>query len=440
MMDPTNGSTLEVPHSDPTAYCRLCLTLTSYRVLTSSQSELVPVIWKQLRVQLDELEGDFPCAVCAVCVEKLEELAESNRDGLLEEWHDAGLLEYRESCQSVDTVVRSSRLVEGNPGDNNLEAGETVVLPFQRLNDGRYRCNECPHVVFDEISACIGHYHENHQNTSVTQFSVEKFSCSQCTDEFGTAEELSAHQKTHLAPKPRKRVYEEATSSSTPPSMVNGNGNKMPSLKCINCTEIFEDVDELISHRVTAHALVLSKKTVLPKSKPITRKNFIISPASTTCKACQIKYADKRALYMHINTVHAQNLCYVCDRSFPSASKLVKHQSFHRNLSEIVNPFLQGKHSYHCKVCFEKFRTEADIRLHFETKHANDSGTEHSPIAFGNGTIGNAPSSLSLASGLRITCTQCLTAFSSEALLERHQQQECGVTYTMAQSDVVEID
>ncbi|XP_001658708.2 zinc finger protein 879 [Aedes aegypti] len=405
------SNVLEIPEGDPTKFCRVCLSRASYsRVLSCRSEAVVEAIWKQLGVRLSEPD-DFPCAVCAICVEKLEELVESNSDGLLDQWGDEGLLEYKNRCRAVDAAIRSRR-TNGQSEHNMLQGTETVVLPFQQLNDGRYRCNDCPNVIFDAISVCIKHYQEDHPNSGLAGLSVESsaskqtlFNCTKCSKQFENVDEMTAHQKTHLAPKKRsakKRTTEVTNGSHQPAESLNG---KKPYLKCVNCTETFDDVDELISHRVTVHAIVI------PKKKPVTKRNFIVSPYSTTCKACQIEFADKKALYMHINLVHDQNICHICDRTLNSASQLLKHQSFHRNLNDIVNPFLLGKHSFHCKVCFERFRSEGEIRLHFETKHTNSEAqvaisTPTTPV-------------------LRITCAGCLMSFNSTAQFEQHQLECC---------------
>ncbi|XP_062548852.1 zinc finger protein 557-like [Armigeres subalbatus] len=453
-MDSTKGNTLEPPSNDPTTYCRLCMSVKNLKRLPCHPEPLdfVQVIWKQIGIQLTD-PYDLPCAICALCVDKLEELYDSNRDGLLDEWEDQGLLEYKDLCRSVDNAIRNSRLGEVAPQTDSSQSDQgqnakTVILPFQQLNDGRYRCNECHNMIFDAISACIRHYQEDHPNSSVTGLATEStnsafqinfnqtFDCVECGAQFGNLDDMINHRRAHSAqqqPKQstglsKKTPANASTNVQANNSAINGNTGKRPYLKCINCYETFDDIDELIKHRTNVHTL-----SVQQKKKKYPRTRYIINSTSTMCKVCHIDYGDRKPFYKHLLAVHDQYLCYICDRTLPSVSKLTMHMSHHRNLGDIANPFLQGKNSFHCKVCFEKFRTEGEIRMHFEMNHADLEGNANSTVT--------APATTT-TEVLRITCTKCLTSFNNNEEFEQHQfgciDPNAGVSI-VAKNDVVEI-
>ncbi|XP_065094032.1 zinc finger protein 780A-like [Ochlerotatus camptorhynchus] len=370
------GVNLDPPSDDPTTYCRLCLSKAEMRLLVSGSEPLglVQLIWKQLDIQLTEPD-DFPCAVCTICVQKLEELFECNDDGLLNEWEDDGLLEYRETCLAVNLAIKNWRSAAGTVRVDD----KTIVLPFQQLGDGRYKCKECTELVFDEISACIRHHLEIHPSSSVTGLSTEGKHASDCSDP------LISRRETHSATKRTSEKIKETITNGK--HVINSNSaikgsssDKRPCFKCVNCSESFDNIDNLIQHR-SDHKSIITKDT---KQKRIDRnrgkrKRFMIDGNDTKCKECNVEFSDKKAFYFHLNAIHDLNICNICDESFSAVSVLIRHQAYHRNLNDIINPFLLGKHSFHCKVCFEKFRSEREIRVHYQIKHTeSEIGSEGS--------------------------------------------------------------
>ncbi|XP_055543940.1 zinc finger protein 671-like [Wyeomyia smithii] len=320
------------PKNNAKLYCRLCFSLSGLKPLTSSNGPveacLIPIILKQLGIQL--IAEDFPCAICAICEEKLEELKYSNDDGLLDEWGDEGLLEYRSTCSATNQVILKHKSTRRRaPKKRKPPVNNRVTLPFERLHDNRYKCILCLDLFFNHISDCIKHYHEMHpdanlaQNNAAANLAAQEarcLVCITCSAIFDHMDELLLHRQTHKPP--------EQNGFNTP-------GNYL--FKCTICQAGFHDIDKLIEHRAEMHEPQLKRKK--PKKNPIkkavpTRTKTLDLYTEYNCSVCDLCFNNPKSYYFHLNVAHGGNICDICGEKFQSASALAKHQAWHRAADE----------------------------------------------------------------------------------------------------------
>uniref|UniRef100_A0A1Q3F201 C2H2-type domain-containing protein n=2 Tax=Culex tarsalis TaxID=7177 RepID=A0A1Q3F201_CULTA len=370
------------PNTNPDSFCRLCFSKVHVTPLTPTSTvqgqNAVQTIGKHLGIQLTPDGDDFPCGLCRICEEKLEELNLCNADGLLDEWQDEDLLEYKASCIAVDEAIRSRRRNEGvKQGVAEPVYGDKrVVLPFHKLNDGRYKCNVCPDQVFEFISACIKHYQEVHPVSTLSEISTEpaqnsairgekqSFSCVSCSARFENIDALiehreQNHQRVKKTTTKRKAVQLEepvvGVDSVVPTFMVAEGA--MQYYQCIVCSAVVGSVLSLLEHRLL-HVLDPAKQTTerwLSDSANVTLTNGF------KCPYCIEQFVDCKAYYFHLNTVHDTNLCNSCGDACPSSSRLIHHQSTHRAGND--GPFA-------CDLCSITVFTQAELddhRLHHQT-------------------------------------------------------------------------
>ncbi|KAL1399572.1 hypothetical protein pipiens_008108 [Culex pipiens pipiens] len=364
------------PNAYPDSYCRLCFSTSRVNPLTATSTvfgqNAAQMIDKHLGIRLSAAD-DFPCALCQICAEKLEELNLCNADGLLDEWQDEDLLQYKASCVAVDEAIRK----KGGLGKGLVgKAGgdKTIVLPFHKLNDGRYKCNVCPDEEFEFISACIKHYQEVHPVSTLSEISTEpaqnsairgekqSFNCVSCSARFENIDALIEHRETnHQRTTSRKRKADEleepvveVVGMAEPFVVAEG---EMQYYQCVVCSSVVESVMSLLEHRLL-HVLDPSKQTAerwLSDATNITLTNGF------KCPYCIEQFVDCKNYYFHLNAIHDKSMCDSCGESCASSSRLVLHQRTHRTNND--GPFV-------CDLCSIGVYTQAELddhRLHHQT-------------------------------------------------------------------------
>ncbi|XP_055598693.1 uncharacterized protein LOC129748204 [Uranotaenia lowii] len=92
-------------------FCRLCSSSEHDLIPLFSGENQVELMQQYLDIQLNS-PNDFPCYVCVICSEKLEELplccGGVDEDG--NDYQDEDLARYKELCKTVDQMVRDQQL------------------------------------------------------------------------------------------------------------------------------------------------------------------------------------------------------------------------------------------------------------------------------------------------------------------------------------------
>ncbi|XP_053694181.1 zinc finger protein 208-like [Sabethes cyaneus] len=415
------------PRKNPKLYCRLCFTVSNLKPLEQSEVAnevfLLPVIFKQLHIQL--IPEDFPCSICTVCQEKLEELNYSNDDGLLDDWKDEGLLEYRRICTAANDAIRKQKRTPvraPKKAKQPTNSNKRITLPFVHLDDNSYKCTLCADVTFDRIEACVQHYHETHpeansSNTSTqnstTQQQEQRFVCTVCSESFNQIEKLFAHTETHKSSQPISTTENQNGSAPVPPTTTEL-ANYL--FKCTICQQGFNDIDELIAHRAELHEPHLKrKKPKKSQPKPVpsakSKPRTIISSAEYRCTSCRVNFDGPKSYYFHLNVMHEGNICDICGEKFPSASALTKHQAWHRASGEpdynsVPSPLITQQYSpftavdnnaaqglntveeqnfdcemfVTCSGCLLAFRNDLDLNEHYRDCPAQLMMPEEEPF------------------------------------------------------------
>ncbi|XP_058824619.1 zinc finger protein 629-like [Topomyia yanbarensis] len=434
------ASSIKPPNDKPEAYCRVCFSSTNIKPLLVAiepfSQHISQLLWKHLSIQLKA--EDFPCALCLICQEKLEELQICNEDGLLDEWKDDDLMEFKRIGRAVNKAIRSQRratrkraVSKQNKKLANPPSANRVVLPFHQLDDGRYRCNLCPIHVFDHISACIKHYHESHPDSTLSEVSSgnnnsaikgnepkkQPYVCAICSVSFDRIDDLIVHREMHKANKRREEQFDQTlvsnASSSSAADMGNTstNGTTNQVFRCLICSIGFYDIDALIQHRNTTHDTVnrkIPKRTEEIVASAAPESDVITFIDDYKCPHCDQQFAQSKAYYFHMNVVHDLNMCDTCGESFPSASTLVKHHTTHRSLD------------YPCDVCpTYRFYTKQALEQHKARKHPVNLFENVELNAVVDAGTGESKND-GLYSELLMTCSGCFLAFRTDEELNSH--------------------
>ncbi|XP_058453280.1 zinc finger protein 271-like [Malaya genurostris] len=424
-------SSMKPPNKKPETYCRLCFTLKNIKPLSLEENSLSQhvswLVWKHLSIQLRP--NDFPCGLCSICLEKLEELQICNNDGLLDEWEDEDLMEFKRTCRRADKEIRNQRrkinkrAISEQSKKVDSSKAKRVVLPFHQLDNGQYQCNLCPQQLFDHISDCIKHYHEIHPDSTLSkassgndnsaikgkQLPKHPFVCVTCSAGFDQIDDLIKHRELH---KGTKRAADQ-TEQSPDASLVSTvdlenpvmNGANNQTFKCSACAFSFYDIDALIEHRHTAHA-VAKKKSKSAEDVIVNENNSVVDDYK--CPYCEQQFTQSKAYYFHMNVVHDKNICDCCGESFQSASTLVKHQAQHRSVE------------FPCDLCpYSRFSTRMALESHINRKHRGNTfeNVETDTFAFAGTSDSN---NVGLYSELLVTCSGCFLAFRSDEELSAH--------------------
>lgn len=204
------------------------------------------------------------------------------------------------------------------------QAGNGIIAFNLKVTDGVYTCHACPET-FHSFFLLNKHINVHYSNAI----------CDTCGKGFVTHARLLQHKQTHLAG--RYPCGECGRAFTSPPKLryhvarVHGSSEVKPS-KCHLCDSRFGHHYEKVKHLQAAHGVVYSHP----------------------CRACDVVFPTRKALYFHTRKRHTSDLsCEVCDRPFAERNHLTKHMAVHTQLR-----------THHCPLCSKAYRHEKNLKDH----------------------------------------------------------------------------
>lgn len=142
--------------------------------------------------------------------------------------------------------------------------------------------------------------------------------------------------------------------------------------KCNICGELFSSNNTLKNHILVSHstsgvaATTSGERVQCGICNKSFQKSYLRIHMSThmsnteyTCHFCNKHLSSKQSLYMHMNTVHANEGCYecsYCEKRFFWKSYLDRHITVHTK-----------EKSHHCTLCSKAFTRKLALRKHMAT-------------------------------------------------------------------------
>ena len=154
---------------------------------------------------------------------------------------------------------------------------------------------------------------------------------------------------------------------------------------------------------------------------------------SQTCKRCQEILPDPKALVEHKRSVHSNDICYICAKSFLTLSDLNLHISRMHQLENLDGVKLTNskKDQTMCEIC-SKMVLSHNIKLHMKNHQEKNLLCPKCPRTFRwNSSL---TSHLSSAHGdtikaVTISCEFCGKQFKDKSNLRQHRYSHIGGPY-----------
>lgn len=223
---------------------------------------------------------------------------------------------------------------------------------------------------------------------------------------------------------------------------------------CLECNELFDDIDNLKMHNLTNHFLFTCEKCLETFETETEQTEHDESVKTYHCDDCNDYYCTEISLKKHKVNVHSTHICKVCGKSIKGLQKLKHHEKKHSVKSTCekcgksystkssylkhVQLCLENKlekhpirsnliRNYVCKLCGKGYSTSSGLRVHERFVHGNAKPhvCEYCNKAF------TAPSYLKIHmvkhSGVKnYKCSLCNGKFGSKEALLYHTRRHTG--------------
>ncbi|KYO48284.1 zinc finger protein 521 isoform C [Alligator mississippiensis] len=308
----------------------------------------------------------YKCAICrrgflsSSSLHGHMQVHERNKDGSqsasrMEDW-------------KMKDTQKCSQCEEGFDFPEDLQKHIAECHPECSPNEDRsaLQCVYC-HELFVEETSLVNHMEQAHNGE-------KKNSCSICSENFHTVEELYSHMDSHQQP--------ESCNHSNSPSL---------------CNKEFPNQESLLKH-VTIH--------------------FMITSTYYICESCDKQFTSVDDLQKHLLDMHTFVFfrCTLCQEVFDSKVSIQLHLAVkHSNEKKV----------YRCTSCNWDFRNETDLQLHVKHNHLENQGKVHKCIFCGEsfGTEVELQCHITTHSK-KYNCKFCSKAFHAIILLEKHLREK----------------
>ena len=239
-----------------------------------------------------------------------------------------------------------------------------------------------------------------------------KIFCSLCELKFPTQNKLNEHiskdhQKSTKAEKLICKLCNKKFDSKDTTEFEE-HQNMKHKYKCDNCDMMFVKSGRLRDHIDETHGhsksidnkftcklcrTICNKKNDMKLSKEAYKMHCSL-PHKFPCRNCDLRFASKSRLDIHIQASHTEisaNECPICGSRFSDPHKLRDHKN--------------EPHMFNCKEvkCKKRFVTESSLEKHLQRKHK-----EFAQATFENGQV-------------LFRCKMCSSSFKSNLALQSHQ-------------------
>ncbi|XP_058456082.1 uncharacterized protein LOC131433358 [Malaya genurostris] len=266
---------IEIPNHDPSAYCRLCFSITQLEPIfgnpKDSNESLTHLIEVSTSIKL-KVESDYPCSLCRLCYNKMKEFQQ-----------------FRKLCQSLNRVVRRAK--------KEAENGSFVVTPSAPVHVPSPLPVSIP-VSTPTITSTTPAFEDTVQDA----FWIQELS----DDEVGITETSSQN---------------ESIGVSTEESLENE--GDMPYIKLANdwyccklCSKIFENLSNLMDHFRNCHPekvqVYSCSQAAIPvyKVRALNINEVLVGGAiQYKCDSCDTLFSQKRNIARHrwrYHSAHAE--------------------------------------------------------------------------------------------------------------------------------------
>jgi uncharacterized Zn-finger protein len=329
-----------------------------------------PTLNEEIIIQEDSDEiimSECNCTSDALCENCIPYTPMLEEEIIIEEQLENNMLT---SCESVleedrveDDQLLQEHLDETTAPELNCtdvkiceKCGEFVTkmkIHYQTSKDCRpknFKCVEC-NTAFRSSRKLKDHEVAYHWKEG----SVKLFLCDKCSQTFKYQVNLNRHLHTHEEGK--RFVCEKCGKGYTTKvhleDHMNVHTGKRP-FTCSFCDRTFSSRSARSIHQSKHKTETLDKSPEPPKSRP--------PNVSVLCDVCNKKFANKRALKLHIRS-HDENRKYTCDvckEEFPSLLLLRSHSNTH------------GVNKPHpCPLCSKRFKAREYLTVHMR-KHTGE--------------------------------------------------------------------
>ncbi|KAM4690077.1 zinc finger protein 770 [Rhinophrynus dorsalis] len=220
------------------------------------------------------------------------------------------------------------------------------------------------------------------------------YSCDICPKQFETPSKLARHYLTHTGQKP----FQCLDCNKTFRQLVHLERHKMTHtmpFQCNICERNFRKFETFSEHQ---HLHELFPNELRPAKKPFSacQKRHLSIPYY--CSRCQVTFSTEEKWQLHrckfLDDISKKKCetqrCEVCEKVFPSWSKLERHLLIHT-----------GQRPFTCALCGKSFRQKSHLKIH-QLTHSQDRPFQ---------------------------CSHCFKSFKTQGKLIKHEEVHTQQTY-----------
>lgn len=330
------------------------------------------------------------------------------------------LQSFAENCHLVKHLTKKHQIT--------FPTKPSILAQYEILPDQSYKCGQCPGI-FSNEAAFHFHQSETHKPSSLqcqicgkSASNLMDFkrhiliihggythACIICGKRYGSRDSIAAHLRAHLS-----KNIPKSTEKPT----------KSQPQKCLECGWISKSRLLHDRHLLATHGIQVEQK----------------------CPFCQEILPDPKALVEHKRSLHSNDICYICAKSFLTLSDLNLHISrMHPEMANLgseagkesakhkpIKITRDKKEKTMCEVC-SKMVLSHNIKLHMKNHQEKTLACPKCPRTFRwNSSL---TSHLNSAHGdtvktVTLSCEFCNKQFKDKSNLRQHRYSHTGGPYS----------